>query len=199
MESRWGSTDIHQLIFTAGMTLVDSLDSILMLYSYTNFAERSFVIFERPRTSSSPSTAGAHRKSEERAGITDAGQTPSPAANVRVGEQAMLPSLEKLPSADDPTKICSGVNDKPADEPADKDGALSINENTESRHKLLVKQSAMSGLSLLLTLISILLAFRYRRAFIYSEGRLTRDRPQHLAHHDHGPHRGAVPQVHGSS
>lgn len=143
------------------MTLVDSLDSILMLYSYTNFAERSLVIFERPSTSSNASTAGARRKSEERTRIADASQISSQGPNVPDGAQAVMPSLEKLSSADGPAKICSGVDDEPADEPAEKDRALSINGNTESRYKLRVKQSAMSGLSLLLTLISILLAFRY--------------------------------------
>jgi len=37
---------ILPLLFTAGMTLLDSIDSILMLYSYTGFPERRFRIFE---------------------------------------------------------------------------------------------------------------------------------------------------------
>ncbi|KAF9261410.1 NicO-domain-containing protein [Marasmius fiardii PR-910] len=37
---------ILPFLFTAGMTLVDSLDSIMMLYSYAGFPERSFKIFE---------------------------------------------------------------------------------------------------------------------------------------------------------
>lgn len=37
------------LLFTTGMTLVDSLDSILMLYSYSGFPERSWKIFARVR------------------------------------------------------------------------------------------------------------------------------------------------------
>jgi len=41
---------ILPLLFTSGMTLVDSLDSILMLYSYSGFPERSFRIFERQRS-----------------------------------------------------------------------------------------------------------------------------------------------------
>ena len=38
-----------KLLFTTGMTLVDSLDSILMLYSYSGFPERSWKIFARVR------------------------------------------------------------------------------------------------------------------------------------------------------
>ena len=34
------------MLFTAGMTLVDSIDSILMLYSYTGFPEQRFRLFE---------------------------------------------------------------------------------------------------------------------------------------------------------
>jgi nickel/cobalt transporter (NiCoT) family protein len=55
---------ISQLLFTAGMTLVDSLDSILMLYSYSDFVEHSLAVFEEntPVSTSSvdiqPSTQG---------------------------------------------------------------------------------------------------------------------------------------------
>lgn len=38
-----------QLLFTAGMTLVDSVDSVLMLYSYSGFPERGFALFEKDR------------------------------------------------------------------------------------------------------------------------------------------------------
>ena len=34
------------MLFTAGMTLLDSIDSILMLYSYTGFPEQGFRFFE---------------------------------------------------------------------------------------------------------------------------------------------------------
>ncbi|KAH6911395.1 NicO-domain-containing protein [Coprinopsis sp. MPI-PUGE-AT-0042] len=42
---------ILPLLFTAGMTLLDSVDSIIMLYSYTAFPEHSWRLFERkPQT-----------------------------------------------------------------------------------------------------------------------------------------------------
>lgn len=44
-------TDLRpQLLFTAGMTLVDSVDSVLMLYSYSGFPERGFALFEKDCT-----------------------------------------------------------------------------------------------------------------------------------------------------
>ena len=36
-----------QFLFTVGMTFVDSSDSILMLYTYASFPERSLKLFER--------------------------------------------------------------------------------------------------------------------------------------------------------
>ena len=74
------------------MTLVDSLDSILMLYSYSGFPERSFRIIEK-------------RNSDNSLGV------------------------------EGPT-------------------------DPESTRSMRVKQNAISGLSIILTIMSILLAFR---------------------------------------
>ena len=93
-----------QLLFTAGMTLIDSLDSILMLYSYTGFPERKFALFVKRDKFESPSSPGA---------------TP-------------LVEHEPDPDEDRPEKI-----------------------------DMRVKMNAMSGLSIILTLMSILVAFRY--------------------------------------
>jgi len=38
------------LLFTAGMTLIDSADSVFMLYSYTGFPERSVTLFKATET-----------------------------------------------------------------------------------------------------------------------------------------------------
>ena len=48
---------IQKILFTAGMTLVDSADSILMLYSYSGFPERSFIILLAPVTDLPPASA----------------------------------------------------------------------------------------------------------------------------------------------
>jgi len=85
------------------MTLIDSFDSVLMLYSYTGFPERKFALFVRRGEFDSPSSLG------------DA----SP-----VGHEPDL-------GEDRPEKI-----------------------------NMRVKMNAMSGLSIVLTLMSILVAFR---------------------------------------
>jgi nickel/cobalt transporter (NiCoT) family protein len=49
-----------KLLFTAGMTLLDSADSIIMLYSYTAFPEHSWKLFERkPQTQTEGSLSRA--------------------------------------------------------------------------------------------------------------------------------------------
>ncbi|KAH9080626.1 NicO-domain-containing protein [Lactarius deliciosus] len=49
---------ILPMLFTAGMTLLDSIDSILMLYSYTGFPDRRFRVFEPCRATTRPSRSG---------------------------------------------------------------------------------------------------------------------------------------------
>ena len=112
------------------MTLIDSLDSVLMLYSYTGFPERKFALFVKQDKFRSP------------------GETP-------------LVEHQPDPDEDRPEKI-----------------------NTR------VKMNAMSGLSIILTLMSILVAFRYALPSISSS--LSLLRLQHLLDYDHGPHRGRV-------
>ena len=98
-------THFHiQLLFTAGMTLIDSLDSVLMLYSYTGFPERKFALFVKRGSLGSPRTPGETAPVEQ---------------EIELGE-------------DRPEKINARV-----------------------------KMNAMSGLSIILTLMSILVAFRY--------------------------------------
>lgn len=93
-----------QLLFTAGMTLIDSIDSVLMLYSYAGFPERKFAVFVKQ----------------------DEPRSPSPLGEIPLVEH------ETHLDEDRPEKI-----------------------NTR------VKMNAMSGLSIILTLMSILVAFRY--------------------------------------
>ena len=125
-------TVYSKLLFTAGMTLVDSADSILMLYSYSGFPERTFIIF-------SP-------KPECKAPVTD------------------LPPV----GTDDPS-----AKDKEDDLEVNISGATPHEENKEHLDTLpsedpngelarntRVKMNVMSGLSIILTLMSILVAFR---------------------------------------
>jgi len=120
-----------KLLFMSGMTLVDSADSILMLYSYSGFSERSFVIFspkpecKAPVTDLSPARMGDPSVNEkEDLGVNISGTIPH--------EEKKKP-LDALPSEDS-------------------NGQLARNTR--------VKLNVMSGLSIILTLMSILVAFR---------------------------------------
>ncbi len=88
------------------MTLVDSIDSVLMLYSYAGFPERSFKMFESRR---------------------DLESEANPTGNAGEGKRELDPEDE-------------------------------ARMDTNMR----VKMNAISGLSIALTLMSILVAFRYR-------------------------------------
>ena len=98
------------------MTLIDSLDSILMLYSYSGFPETSLTIFEK-----------------------------------RVALPNSVPDFPVSPASEcavtDDTLVVSAI-------PVD-DHNLS-----NKASELKVKLNMMSGLSIVLTLLSILVAFR---------------------------------------
>lgn len=107
------------MLFTSGMTLVDSLNSVMMLYSYSGFTEHSWKIFERT----------------------------TPANEVEDGERITHSARQHAG-----TSVIAGVST--GAEEGDKDVA---------REKDLVartKRHTLSNLSILLTSMSILLAFR---------------------------------------
>ncbi|KAJ3893789.1 NicO-domain-containing protein [Lentinula edodes] len=103
---------ILPFLFTAGMTLVDSLDSVLMLYSYAGFPEHSLRIFEKSRL---------HQDSIRE--LTHPG-----------GDEIEI-------------KVDIPVGTEPQSE-----AEIQITRNAQ------VKQNAISGLSILLTLMSIMVA-----------------------------------------
>ena len=113
------------------MTLVDSADSILMLYSYSGFPERSFIIF-------SP-------KPECKAPVTDLSLvgTDDPSAKEKGNlEVNILGAIPHEKNKEHPNAL-------PSEDPNDQ-----LARNTR------VKMNVMSGLSIILTLMSILVAFR---------------------------------------
>ncbi|KXN90929.1 High-affinity nickel transport protein [Leucoagaricus sp. SymC.cos] len=116
---------ILPLIFTAGMSLVDSLDSILMLWTYAGLLEdpHRWRIFERREASSSP---GPDVKIEA------------------VSPENFNP--EKL----DTKKECE---ENPTEHPVDPPQKVRIVNETKA------KMNVMSGLSIILTLMSIMVAF----------------------------------------
>ncbi|KAG8901965.1 hypothetical protein FRB99_004983 [Tulasnella sp. 403] len=156
-----GDIVILPLLFTAGMTFVDSADSVLMLYSYAGVPEKGFAIFNRKRPIALQGDDVVGRDSVQ-------SRSPSPRS----------PSLGGVPSItqQDPS---SPVDDQDQDAVDKKAPALEdevtvdvirkspdddLEETTveEQEAKLRVKQNTMSKLSIILTLISILVAFRSR-------------------------------------
>ncbi|KAH8104947.1 NicO-domain-containing protein [Phellopilus nigrolimitatus] len=131
---------ILPFLFTAGMTLVDSADSIVMLYSYAGFPERSRALFERCASS------GASAKSSL---AIARGRTPS-----IISAPPSIGSIEQA-------GVSEPLSKKPSyTSPEDSERAPSASESEEMRRSLLVKQNTMSGLSIMLTLVSILVAFQ---------------------------------------
>jgi len=114
-----------KLLFTAGMSLVDSLDSILMLYSYTGLLEdrRRWRIF-RPKI------------------IPEQTERTDPSSNRPLHEGVI--NQEKDEDKTSPPEV---VNPATCD-----------NRTVRDTRK---KMNVMSGLSIVLTLMSILVAFAY--------------------------------------
>jgi high-affinity nickel-transport protein len=133
----------------AGMTLVDSIDSILMLYSYTGFPERSWILFKSIKSdapdllvekSDVESQREKSTKPEEAQGsdVLDSLQQLPAVADTDMSESPSVP--EQLPGT-----IANTI-------PLDLDSRTA----TDTR----VKMNVMSGISIILTLMSILVAFR---------------------------------------
>jgi high-affinity nickel-transport protein len=124
-----------KFLFTAGMTLVDSIDSILMLYSYSAFPESGWAILERstPETGTRASTM------------------------VEEGDRSL--------HVTEPASITRSVNTVPLDDGRpfsvrSKSSEVIQPETNEKIQELRVKRNVMAELSLILTLMSILVAFR---------------------------------------
>jgi len=146
-------------LFTAGMTLIDSLDSIIMLYSYSGFPDRSFAIFERrhvPRDSKGQLTQhtieDSHTALQRRRSSTQDNSDP----------EEILDVLEEIRR-----ECVVDVEGRPPSIESAKSGKKSVDsvlvevkgvEGEETR-RLIVKRNAMSNLSVILTLMSILVAF----------------------------------------
>ncbi|KAG9315801.1 hypothetical protein JVU11DRAFT_3450 [Chiua virens] len=124
------------------MTLVDSLDSILMLYSYTGFTVHSWQIFE---ASNSPSWTSESRSVNVHCEL-------SSSAEERTAERSPVAVIEAAIN-----QSCNGSESKTSDMRHDKDKDATTRECDD--RATLAKQSTMSELSILLTILSILLAF----------------------------------------
>lgn len=123
------------------MTLVDSVDAILMLYSYSGFPDRSWAIFEK-------------------AIVPEDGDIFQVPGNTAQGN----PSVQEVspPALEEGIQEISRTEQEPPDAPEE----TKVPKNSELRslclaRDLRVKKNTMSGLSIVLTLMSILVAFRF--------------------------------------
>ena len=138
------------------MTFIDSVDSIVMLYSYAGFPDRKFALVEEVR----PIALDTTRSSSE-----DPELLGSPVKSPSVGGAIIpvLPSpLGKTPSASvQELPRLTSANDLSDDPPLSAREDDFDSRNEELQRQLRVKRNAMSGLSIALTLMSILVAFTY--------------------------------------
>lgn len=156
------------------MTLVDSIDSILMLYSYAGFPERSFAIFELRKAPLPSHPASASTSPTPAASNPLESPIPSPVTNLPVLTASRPPpsgmieaddddDLESSPKLAHATVAGTGSTPKLSKHPKDPDVEVMLEPVLDEQvaRDLRVKRNAMSGLSVLLTLMSILVAFRF--------------------------------------
>ncbi|KIY43030.1 NicO-domain-containing protein [Fistulina hepatica ATCC 64428] len=111
------------LLFTAGMTLIDSCDSVVMLYSYAGFPEHGWKIFDHRLSTSNPFESAITPATPSAGSINSGGVSIKTAHIQAVLTEADVVELERRARA---TRV---------------------------------KANMMSSLSIVLTLISILVAF----------------------------------------
>ena len=140
------------------MTLIDSSDSILMLYSYSGFPERSFFIFSKspPERDSQEETIEGHTTTGN---DSDTHTGPVPISEIVTDDKSGNAQNDLQDRKDDEK---NGLHQEPMD-PAQSmtprpQGHAS---DSELERDIRVKMNMMSGLSIILTLMSILVAFRY--------------------------------------
>ncbi|KAG8678770.1 hypothetical protein FRC09_019557, partial [Ceratobasidium sp. 395] len=140
---------ILPLLFTAGMTLVDSADSVLMLYAYADFPEKGFAIFERKDLPSNSTQSSKSSRSAAIAGPSGAqGQSDeiapvSPIQKNPISSKSSLPDLER--AASNASSVGGGFEN----------GSTTKEQQTLDQ----AAKNTMSTLSIILTLLSILVAF----------------------------------------
>lgn len=150
----------NQMLFTAGMTLLDSIDSILMLYSYTGFPEQQFRLFEPVSECDAPEQEyGVYREAAAtRVSVAQSPHSRGGDANDRCPLADVSPALDVqieqigFPEEDKKEPVAANVV-------ADADARIR-DVRKRAQRELIVKRNMMSGLSIVLTLMSIIVAFR---------------------------------------
>lgn len=131
------------------MTLIDSCDSVLMLYSYSGFPERSFFIFTK--------SEGDSETLKEDAG-NDAPTVPVPKSEDASDNKSGNADNDFQDKKDDEK---NGLPGEPPLDPVRSTAPQGHASDSAMARDIRVKMNVMSGLSIILTLMSILVAFRY--------------------------------------
>lgn len=120
--------------------MIDSADSIIMLYSYAGFPEKSWVISDRSGSSALRSDAGTRTATVNEHVDQEKGE----------GATVTVTASPDPPATDGPRPAIQPSTDAPI-----------INTELEGRteKETRVKMNVMSGLSIVLTLMSILVAY----------------------------------------
>jgi len=152
-----GDIVILPMLFTAGMTLLDSIDSILMLYSYTGFAEHRFHLFEPVLEND----ARDHKSSVYReAAATSVSPIHLPhSEGSHENETKPCPLSAALSERSEQNGSSQGNVEQPVEVQLEDKDAKVRDIRKEAQRELIVKRNMMSGLSILLTLMSIVVAF----------------------------------------
>ena len=136
------------------MSLIDSSDSILMLYSYSGFPERSFFVFAKSGDSDMTKEHAGHEMS-----------------NVPVSTLEKISDKEGGNKENDPQHRKDDDQNKLPQEPAQSMEPQGHASDNAMARDARVKMNVMSGLSIILTLMSILVAFRYE-CLTFSDDRI---------------------------
>lgn len=131
---------------------MDSADSILMLYSYAGFPERSWKLFEQPQRSTT-STQDPEAGGQVTQGADAQVRGNSPGDTTTLPEKAISGEGEDVKVV----QVDGGTSTPLGNDPSPVPSATSPDLNKDE----IVKRNVMSGLSIALTLMSILVAFRY--------------------------------------
>ena len=142
------------------MTLLDSIDSILMLYSYTGFAEHRFRLFE-PILENDARDHKSTSVYREAAAPSVSPAEPPRLEGSHENETETCPLSAALSEQSEQNGSSQGNQEQPAKVQLEDADAKIRDVRKEAQRELVVKRNMMSGLSILLTLMSIVVAFRY--------------------------------------
>jgi nickel/cobalt transporter (NiCoT) family protein len=120
------------------MTTIDSLDSIVMLYSYAGFPEQGWAIFVQPDRSTD--IKSRHTDEEQIVHVEQQQEDQLQEATIEPTDEQIQP----VPFSTD-------------DQMPERD--VESAKNDQTKRNLLLKHNTMSNLSIILTLMSILVAF----------------------------------------